>query len=165
MQPGLVSYLTIHLVQTIGGDMKFRLTIILSLLVLVALAACNGSPAPVVTAEPPVSVTENAPAETEPTEAYPVPAQQEVVTEVPQVAAGEALYPGPQSGETVAWAQAIAMINNGEISQIIKAQSLELTLTLKDGRSLLTNEPVDGELQSVLDRCGDGCGEIEVTGP
>jgi hypothetical protein len=145
--------------------MKFRLTIILSLLMLVALAACNGSPAPEVTAELPVSVTEEAPAETEPTEAYPVPAQQEVVIEAPQVAPGEALYPGPQSGETVAWAQAVAMINNGEISQIMKSQALELTLSLKDGRSLLTTEPVDGELQLVLDRCGDVCAGIELTGP
>jgi hypothetical protein len=57
------------------------------------------------------------------------------------------------------------MINNGEINQIMKSESLELTLNLKDGRSLLTNEPFDGELQTVLDRCGDVCTGIDVTGP
>jgi hypothetical protein len=145
--------------------MKFRLTIILSLLVLVALAACNGNPAPVVATEAPLSVTPSVPAETEPAEAYPVPATQKAPTEAPQVAAGQALYPEPQSGEAVAWAQAVAMINNGEINQIMKSESLELTLNLKDGRSLLTNEPFDGELQTVLDRCGDVCTGIDVTGP
>ncbi len=144
--------------------MKFRLTIILSLLMLVLLAACSSAPAPAVTAEAPSSATQATPAETEAAEAYPVPAQA-VVTEAPQVAPGKSLYPGPQSGESVAWAQAVAMINNGEISQIMKSQSLELTLSLKDGRSLLTVETVDGELQAVLNRCGDDCADIVVTGP
>ena len=145
--------------------MKFRLTIILSLLALIVLAACT-SPTPAVTTEQPSGEVQTAPTEPAPAEAYPQTAQQAAaVTEVPQVATGQALYPEPQSGDSVTWSQAVAMLNNAEVSQVMKAASLELTMNLKDGRSLITTEPGDGELQIVLDRCGDVCAGIEVTGP
>lgn len=145
--------------------MKFRLTIILSLLALSVLAACT-SPTPAVTTEQPSGEVQTAPTEPAPAEAYPQSAQQPVaVTEAPQAATGQALYPEPQSGDSVTWSQAVAMLNNAEITQIMKSASLELTLSLKDGRSLVTNEPGDGELQIVLDKCGDVCSGIEVTGP
>lgn len=143
--------------------MKFRLISIISLLVVLALAACSSS-TPAASTEQPTIEPQTPPTEAAPAEAYPSPAEQ-VVTEAPQVPAGQPLYPGPQSGDTVLWAQAVAMISNGEVNQILRSQNLELTLNLKDGRSLLTIEPSEGELQIVLENCGDVCAGIEVTGP
>lgn len=144
--------------------MKFRLLIIVSMLALLLLAACSSS-TPAVTTEQPTSESQNPPTEIAPAEAYPAPAEVVEATETPQVAPGQSLYPEPQSGDTITWAQAVAMINNAEVAQILKSQTLELTFNLKDGRSLLTNEPNTGELQIVLDKCGDACTSIEVTGP
>lgn len=144
--------------------MKFRLITILSFLALIILAACT-TPTPAVSTEQPAGESPNAPAATATPEAYPSPAEQAVVTEEPQVASGQALYPEPQSGDTVNWSQTVAMMNNGEVAQVLKSNTLELTLSLKDGRSLVTFEPQDGELQIAIDRCGDTCASIEVTGP
>ncbi len=144
--------------------MKFRLITFLSLLALIILAACT-SPTPAVSTDQPAGKSPTMPAETAIPEAYPSPAEQSVVTEAPQAAPGQALYPEPQSGDTVNWSQAVAMLNNGEISQILKTDNLELTLNLKDGRSLITIEPKDGMLQVVIDQCGDPCASLEVTGP
>jgi hypothetical protein len=164
-KPGWIGFTIIKPVYPVGGDMKFRLIITLSLLALIVLTACT-SPTPAVTTEQPAGESQNSPTEAPPAEAYPQTAQQAVaVTEAPQVAPGQALYPEPQSGDSVTWSQAVAMLNNAEVNQIMKSATLELTLSLKDGRSLLTNEPGDGELQIVLDKCGDVCAGIEVTGP
>ena len=110
--------------------MKFRLLIIVSMLALLLLAACSSS-----TTEQPTSESQNPPTEIAPAEAYPAPAEVVEATETPQVAPGQSLYPEPQSGDTITWAQAVAMINNAEVAQILKSQTLELTFNLKDGRA------------------------------
>ena len=144
--------------------MKFRLTIILSLLMLLALAACT-TPSPAVTTEGPSNEPQSAATATAPAEVYPAPAQESAPQEAPQPVAGQPMYPDPQSGDIVNWSQAVAMLKNAEVTQIVRSQTLELTLNLKDGRSLVTNEPNTGELQIVLDSCGDVCSTVEVTGP
>jgi hypothetical protein len=160
----MVVIATFQSIYHAGGDMKFRLWTIVSLLALLVVAACSSS-TPAVSTEQPTSESQNPPVETAPAEAYPSPAEAVEATEAPQVAPGQSLYPEPQSGDEITWSQAVAMINNAEVNQVLKSPTLELTLNLKDGRSLLTNEPREGELQIVLDKCGDACTGIEVTGP
>ena len=91
------------------------------------------------------------PAETAIPEAYPSPAEQSVVTEAPQAAPGQALYPEPQSGDTVNWSQAVAMLNNGEISQILKTDNLELTLE-SERWPFTHNDRTEGRHASSCDR-------------
>lgn len=137
--------------------MKTRLGLSLLLVVMVALAACSSpAPAPQQSTQPPAQVQEEtaAPA-TE--EAYPGPQQ----AAAPATSAS-VLYPGPKDGDDVTWSQAYAMIMNGEVVKISQGGELQVSLTLKDGRTLVTVEPGKDEVLSVVQRCGDVCKSIEV---
>jgi hypothetical protein len=125
--------------------MKPSIWILISLLLVAALAACQ--PGPVGT-QP---AGEVAPVE------YPDP-QQELVVAVP----ASVLYPDPQSGDEVLWAQAYAMLLNGEVSQILGADTEKITLVLKDGRSLLAAQPAPGDILRMIETCGEVCAQIQI---
>ena len=126
--------------------MKPSIWILISLLLVLALAACQPG---LVETQP---VGEVAPVE------YPEP-QQELVAEQ-NVAA---LYPDPQSGEEVTWPMAYAMFLNGEVSQVLGTAAQKVTLVLKDGRSLLVEQPAVGEIEMLIEYCGDICSQIQIT--
>jgi hypothetical protein len=73
---------------------------------------------------------------------------------------GAALYPWYESGTEVLWNNAIAMIMNGEVSQVAQAHDLTVTLTLKDGRTLTTIEPAIDEVIRTVEACGAPCSDI-----
>ena len=103
----------------------------------------------------------------QPDGAYPAaPVQPEAVPYVPpeQRPAGSpsSVYPAFNDGDQISWENAIALINYGEVTKITVAQSLQVALFLKDGRTLLSQQPAEGELQKILDACGDLCKAIEV---
>lgn len=90
-------------------------------------------------------------------EEYPVPDNPP-----PVVDPSESLYPGFQDGDEINWIQATAMIVNGEVVQVVQTHDLKVSLTLRDGRTLVTYEPeIDAVLQ-VIEGCGDLCSEIVV---
>ena len=125
--------------------MKPSIWILISLLLVAALAACQ--PGPVET-QP---AGEVAPVE------YPEPQQELVVAEPASV-----LYPEPVSGDEVLWAQAYAMLLNGEVSQILGADTEKITLVLRDGRSLLAAQPAPGDILRMIETCGDICTQVEI---
>lgn len=75
---------------------------------------------------------------------------------------GAVLYPDAKSGDQVAWEQAVAMILNGEVSEVMQTHSLKVTLTLKDGRVLHTVEPSIDDVFKVIQQCGEKCSNIMV---
>ena len=136
--------------------MKTRLIITLILLFTAALAACQS-------ANPTVSPTQ-------PSSGYPIPNQetpaggqevypapQEIPTRQPDV-----LYPGSKDGDQVTWDQAVSMIMNGEVKQITQTHALDVTLQLKDGRTLITAEPAIDDVIQVIQRCGEACKDIVI---
>jgi hypothetical protein len=144
--------------------MKSRWTLILGIGLLVLLTACNSTPATpsaTVQATAPAIPTQGAVATTYPGpgqagSSYPGPA---VITNTQSQTAS--LYPGPKSGDTIAWDQAVALITNLEVTSLSETGT-RLVLNLKDGRSLITNEPASGDVQALLQRCGERCKAIKV---
>ena len=96
-----------------------------------------------------------APASPEP---YAYPAQG--VPPAPGTA--DILYPGVLDGTEVYWIQAVSMILNGEVTQVMQTHALKVYLTLKDGRTLLSIEPAIDEVMKVIQSCGDLCKNILV---
>lgn len=144
--------------------MKSRWTLILGVGLLILLAACNSTPATSVATEQataPANPTQELAATTYPgpgqgSSSYPGPA---VITNT-QSQSGS-LYPGPKSGDTIAWDQATSLISNQEVASVSETGT-KVVLNLKDGRSLNTNEPASGDLQKFLQSCGQRCQEIKV---
>jgi hypothetical protein len=79
-------------------------------------------------------------------------------------APGEAavLYPGVLDGAEVYWTQAVAMLQNGEVEQVMQTHDLKVYLTVKDGRTLFSFEPQIDEVLKVIQSCGDLCKNILV---
>ena len=76
--------------------------------------------------------------------------------------AADRLYPGILDGAEVYWVQAVSMILNGEVTQVMQTHDLEVYLTLKDGRILHSIEPQIDEVMKVIQSCGDPCSKILV---
>lgn len=147
--------------------MKVRFWLLILILASMVLAACQGSPAPMPT-EAPVETTDQAPSPTDPV-AYPEPEQ--AATQPPAaptakptapVPSGSALYPNITDGSDVQWVQVQAMALNGEIAKIIVFQSTEVTVMLKDGRSLRSIVNLVSDAQSLVVSCGAPCQDIVV---
>jgi hypothetical protein len=134
-----------------------RLIINLAILSILALAVAGCQSATPAATE--------APAEAYP-EPYPVEAIQPYVP--PEEAAPLApakvneLYPGIQDGAEVTWAQAVAMIENGEVVQVMQTHDLKVYLTFWDGRTLVTIEPEIDEITRAIEVCGDACKDIKI---
>lgn len=76
--------------------------------------------------------------------------------------AANMLYPGVLDGTEVNWVQAVSMILNGEVTQVMQTHDLEVYLTLKDGRTLHSIEPQIDDVMKVIQSCGDPCKNILV---
>lgn len=85
--------------------------------------------------------------------AYPAP---------PMLGDANSLYPAYATGSYITWNQAREMIFNGEVTQISVTQTLLTALSLKDGRTLLAQQAAPGELQKLLDECGEICKDIDI---
>jgi uncharacterized protein YlzI (FlbEa/FlbD family) len=135
--------------------MKTRWLLSLVLLIGVALSACKK-----------VQPTE---APNQPTSAYPSPEEYPApLSGNPYPGSGpvstnpNALYPMFTNGDEVPWNQAVAMIKNGEVSKVIQTHSLQVTLTLIDGRTLVTKEAAIDDVIKVIQECGAQCKSIAV---
>lgn len=143
--------------------MKSRWTLILGVGLLILITACSSTPAspeqPTAPANPTQGVIATGypePGQAGSSNAYPEP----VISPTTQ-SQSASLYPGPKSGDTIAWDQAIALMFNQEVNSLAETGT-KLVLNLKDGRSLSTNEPSSGALQAFLQTCGDRCKDIKV---
>jgi inhibitor of cysteine peptidase len=61
---------------------------------------------------------------------------------------------------TIPWPDAESLILSGAVRQIFQAHSLEVRMTLQDGREVVTVEPSIDEVFRVVDRCGAPCAGI-----
>lgn len=127
----------------------------LGLLLAILLAACQTGTS---TTQP---TTESA-------IAYPAPVQQVIATEEVGVEAYPPPlqvvpynpYPDPTDGDVIEWRHAEFLILSGGVKEVAQYHSLEVTLTLDDGRKVSTKEPVIDEVFKVIERCGDLCEDI-----
>lgn len=147
-----------------------RLVIMVLLLLIVSLTACSPAPAPTtepIATEPPeptaastpTSLSEEAqPATEQPEEAvssggnaYPAP-NIEYVPYNP--------YPDPIEGEEIEWSQVGTLLQNEQISEVLQLYSLQIVITLEDGRTFLATAPAKDEIFKLLDECGNRCNRI-----
>jgi hypothetical protein len=126
--------------------MKSRIFVITLALLAIALTACS-KPTP-------TQVPQNNLA---PTIVYPEPATESYPSPEGVVTQASVLYPEPKSGDEVSWEQAVAMVLNGEVTQIVQSKSLQLTLSLRDGRSLIAKEAALDDIKMVIEKCGAVC--------
>lgn len=85
------------------------------------------------------------------------------VTETFQLLADNILgTASPVSGEAkeIVWAEAEALILSGTVAQVTQFHSLQVTLTLNDGRQVITTEPAIDEVMRVIETCGDPCANM-----
>jgi hypothetical protein len=66
----------------------------------------------------------------------------------------------PIETTTVTWEEAEQLIRNGEVTQVFQAHSLQVTLTLADGRQVVTTEPSIDAVFRVIQDCGQPCADI-----
>ena len=144
--------------------MKSRWTLILGVGLLILLTACSSAPAtPASSEQAPANATQGVV-----TTAYPGSGQAGSSNSYPEPAVttttqsqSASLYPGPKSGDIIAWDQATALIFNQEVVSLSETGT-KIVLNLKDGRSLSANEPASGAVQSYLQTCGERCKDVKV---
>ena len=92
------------------------------------------------------------PAETVPAaiSAYPAPTVQYIYNP----------YPDPIEGDMIEWSQVETLLQNEQISEVLQQYTLQVVITLEDGRILLVVEPAKDEIFKLLDACGDRCNKI-----
>ncbi|MGH9457446.1 MAG: hypothetical protein ACRD2J_07365 [Thermoanaerobaculia bacterium] len=62
----------------------------------------------------------------------------------------------------IAWTQAEALLLEGEVDEVVRTAEGFVRLELRDGRRVVTREPVDGEIERVIARCGEPCAGVVV---
>ena len=151
--------------------MKMRILYVMILaLALLALSACQPSAAPAANNTPaagsqnPGSQAENpypaAEITTEPPaelSTYPGIADPAAVAE----AVDDGAYPDIADGSSIEWSKAKGLITRGEVVKVISGANEQVTLNLKDGRTLTAVMEDPQSLQTALDAC-EVCAELEV---
>ena len=70
----------------------------------------------------------------------------------------------PQEGETISWERAVDLLNSGQVTMVVQAHSLEVTLTLKSGVTVKTIEPTIDAIFAEIQKCGETCsGVVQAT--
>lgn len=149
------------------SNIKNQQTIVVILIIIstaLVIAACSQSPTSVETVQVPETLQEDLP--------YPPPGEDVVVNPQPATRA----YPAPgeevniqdegtqrfQDGDEILWQEAELIIMNGDVESVVQTHDLDVTLVLKDGRRLYTEEPEIDEVIKVIGLCGDLCANIRV---
>lgn len=63
-------------------------------------------------------------------------------------------------GSDVTWEQAIEILNQGNVEQVVQLHSLDVELILNDGCTYSTVEPVIDDIFTEVEKCGDPCSDI-----
>ncbi|MBN1486013.1 MAG: hypothetical protein JW981_00140 [Anaerolineae bacterium] len=66
----------------------------------------------------------------------------------------------PPGTEEIAWEKAKTLILTGEVEQVFQTHSLQVTLYLKNGEHLLTQEPEIDAVFDVIEQCGEQCANM-----
>jgi hypothetical protein len=140
------------------------------LILVISLSACGPAPAP--TAEPNITDAPEPTAASSPT-SPPTAAPQASEQPAETVPSPDSAYPAPQvvivpynpypdpiEGEEIEWSQVETLLQNERISEILQQYTLQVVITLEDGRTLLVVEPAKDDIFKLLDACGDSCNNI-----
>ena len=65
----------------------------------------------------------------------------------------------PEVREEVAWKEAVAVLNSGEVAEVFQTHALDVELRLKNGRWLHTVEPTIDAIFTAVNECGEPCAE------
>ena len=91
-------------------------------------------------------------------ESYPPP----LVSDPVQPPEGGIPYPDMSDGVELPWDPAVSLIFNGDVQKIVIGGELKVFITVTDGRTLVTKQPMEGEIARILEVCGAPCEVIEV---
>jgi hypothetical protein len=72
------------------------------------------------------------------------------------------VYPDMKDGDQLLWPQAVGLLLSGEVTKVVQAEDLKVFLTLKDGRTFLTQQPGVDEILRMIESCGEACKEVTV---
>jgi len=64
--------------------------------------------------------------------------------------------------DEVPWELAVEILNRGEVESIFQLHNLTVTLVLKDGAKIKTNEPVIDAVFDEINKCGQPCSSIMI---
>ena len=71
-------------------------------------------------------------------------------------------YPQYNDGDEISWNIAVTILLNGEVDKVRTQDAQKVILFLKDGRSLITLQPFENEIQTWIEKCGETCNDIQV---
>jgi hypothetical protein len=66
----------------------------------------------------------------------------------------------PPSRTIVSWEEAIAVLQTGQVTQVIQTHQLYVSLWLKNGSVITTKEPTIDAISYEIGKCGDPCKNI-----
>lgn len=122
----------------------FWLVLVLGMLLFASCSPASGLPYP-----PPQQAGQLE------TEAYPPPQ--------PGSQAAEQGYPAPPNTPApVTWEEAITVLLQGNVVEVIQLHSRTVYLVLADGTSLMTEEPKIGDVLAEIEACGSPCENIGI---
>jgi len=103
---------------------------------------------------------------------YPPPGEEVVINPKPTTrvypATGEEViiqdeeFQNFKDGDEILWREAETILMSGVVESVVQTHDLEVTLVMKDGRRLFTEEPQIDEVIKVIGLCGDLCASIRV---
>jgi len=144
--------------------------VLLVLFSILALSACQNKSPETESIPNQITADESAVAETIPTTApaeEPTPIQKPVNPVNPEEPYPMPIeivpynpYPSPVAGEEIAWEEVSVIISNGDVVEIFQAYTLQVTISLTDGKVLVTTEPEFNAIFRLIEECGVDCYDI-----
>jgi hypothetical protein len=72
------------------------------------------------------------------------------------------LYPELKDGDILEWQHVEGTIYSGLVSRVSQTHDLQVTITMKDGRTFVTTEPAIDDIVKLIQQCGDFCKDIRI---
>ena len=145
--------------------MKLKKLLAMMMFVVIITVSCQvtGADKPAVTDTPLTGMYPPSDLSVGPGQVYPGSTESPAnLSAYPGPTTSTVLYPDAKSGDEVSWNQALSMIQNGEVTQVMQSHDLKVYLTLQDGRTLMTVEPAIDEIIKMIKKCGENCKNIQI---
>lgn len=66
----------------------------------------------------------------------------------------------PADGEHISWERAVELLHHGDVTMVVQAHSLDVTMTLTNGATVHTVEPSIDAIFIEIQECGAPCANI-----
>ena len=149
----------------------FKVVRLLFVLVfIIILSACQNESLGTESMPVPINTSEPAPGEVISTEVNPQESQ-ELFQETDPLDVAQAYpspvevvpydpYPEPIDGEMIDWGEVEGLILSGEVVEVFQAFTRQVTITLADGRIIISEEPKRDAIFVIINQCGPACYNI-----